>query len=119
MNSHVEPPTPVPSTQVGPQAEVLGDLDRREQAHAARAEAVDVVLGEAGVGDRARRGLVVQLERGLRVDPPAVGERGADDCDSRRFRAHYLSFHSTRLPDAKNFWPSAMESWLVPIATYA
>ena len=83
------------------------------------AEAVDVVLGEAGVGDRARRGLVVQLVRRLGVDPPDVGERRADERDPLRSLHRHRSFHSTRLPEAKSCWPSAIESWLVPIATYA
>ena len=52
MNSHVEPPTPVPSTQVGRRPRYSPISIGREQAHAARGEAVDVVLGEAGVGDR-------------------------------------------------------------------
>ena len=65
----------------GPQAEVLADLDRGEQAGAARPEAVDVGLGEAGVGDRARRGLVVQLVRRLGVDAADVGERRAHERD--------------------------------------
>ena len=42
-------------------------------------DAVDVRLGEPGVGDGARRRLVVQLERRLRVDPPAVRQRGPDE----------------------------------------
>ena len=67
---------------------------------------------------RARRGLVVQLERGLGVDAADVRQRGADDCDFLRAR-HQRSFHSTRLPDANSFWPSAIDSWFVPIATYA
>ena len=102
-----------------PQPEVLGDLDRREQPHAARAEAVDVGLREPGVGDRTRRGLVVQFERRLRVDPPDVRERRADRARLASCRHRYLSFHSTRLPDENSCWPSAIESWFVPIATYA
>ena len=101
-----------------PQPQVLADLDRGEHAHAARTEAVDVGLREARVGEGACRGLVVQLERRLRVDATDVGQRGADDRDLLRPR-HQRSFHSTRLPEANIFWPSAMESWLVPIATYA
>ena len=62
-----------------PETEVLGHLDRREQARAVGAEAVDVGLGETGVRDRAARRLVVQLERRLGVDPPDVGQRRADD----------------------------------------
>ncbi len=102
----------------GPQAQVLADLDRGEHAHAAGTEAVDVGLGEPGVGDRSRRGLVVELERCLHVDAADVRQRGADDCNSLRSR-HQRSFHSTRLPDANIFCPSAIESWLVPMATYA
>ncbi len=102
----------------GAQAQVLADLDGGEHAHAARPEAVDVVLGEPGVGQRSSRGLVVQLERSLDVDAADVGQRGADDCDFLRSR-HQRSFHSTRLPDANIFCPSAIDSWLVPIATYA
>jgi hypothetical protein len=83
----------------GPQPEVLGDLDRCEQPGAARAEPVDVVLREARVRDRTRRGLVVQLERGLRVDASDVGQGGTDDRDSLVHR----SFHSTRLPDSNSF----------------
>ena len=118
MNSHVEPPTPVPSTQVGRRPRYSPISIGASRPVPLDAEAVDVVLGEAGVGDRARRGLVVQLVRRLRVDPPDVGERRADDRDSLRPSRH-RSFHSTRLPDAKSCWPSAIESWLVPIATYA
>ena len=119
---HELPRRPADARTVGPrrtQPEVLGDLDRREQAHAARTEAVDVVLGETGVGDRARRGLVVQLEGRLRVDATDVGERRADQRDSFRAWHSYLNFQSTRLPDANSCCPSAMDSWLVPIATYA
>ena len=84
---------------------VLGDLDRREQPGAARTEAVDVGFREARVGDRAARGLVVQLERRLGVDPSAIRECRADDRDARR-AVRQRSFQSSRLPLSKTFWPS-------------
>ena len=100
------------------QPHVLRDLDRGEHAHAARAEAVDVGLRQPGVGERPRRRLEVQLERRLDVDASDVGQRRADERDFLGTR-HQRSFHSTRLPDANIFCPSAMESGLVPIATNA
>ena len=44
-------------------------------------EAVDVVLGEPGVGDGAAGRLVVQLVRRGDVDAAALRQRGADDRD--------------------------------------
>ena len=85
---------------------------------AARSEAVDIGLREPGVGDRARGGLIVQLEGCLGVDAPDVRQRGADDCDFPGAR-HQRRFHSTRLPDENIFCPSLIDSWFVPMATYA
>ena len=66
----------------GPDPHELADLDRCERAKAARHEAVDVVLGEARVGDRACGCLLVQRECALVVDAPAVRQRRAHDRDA-------------------------------------
>jgi hypothetical protein len=78
-----------------------------------RGQPVDIAPFEAGVRQGAGGRLVVELERGLLAGAPDVGERGADDRDASRQR----SFQSMRFPDSNSFWPSAIESWSVPIAT--
>ena len=78
---------------------------------------VDVGLGQPGVVERALGALVVELERGLGVDAPAVGQRRTHDRHSSRHS--YRSLQSMRFPDSNVFCPSAIESGFVPIATYA
>ena len=79
----------------GPKPEVLGHLDRSQRAQAAGVEAVDVVPGEAGVGQRPGGRLEVQLVGRLVVDPPDVGQRRPDDGDAsvtlRSFRSSAIS----------------------------
>ena len=93
-----------------PETQVLGDLDRCEQPGAAGGKPIDVALLEAGVGERAARGLVVELERRLVVDAAAIRQRGPDDRDAPAHSARYLERQSMRVPDSNSFWPSAMES---------
>ena len=95
MNSQVEPPTPVPSTQVGRRPRYSPISIGESRPVPLDAEAVDVVLGEAGVGDRTRRGLVVELVRGVRVDPADVGQCRADERDPLR-SLHALTAASIR-----------------------
>ncbi len=63
------------------QAEVLGHVDRRKRSGARRHEAVDIVLGQAGVAERPAGALVVQFVLGQVIDPSTVGERSTDDRD--------------------------------------
>ena len=63
-------------------AQVLTDLHRRQLPETTRHEAADVVLGQAGISERACRPLVDELERGLVVDPADVGQCSPDDRDS-------------------------------------
>ncbi len=66
---------------VGPQAEILGQLDRRERA-GQRHEPVDLRLGDSRLRQRPLRALEVELERGLVVDPSAVRGGRSDDGDA-------------------------------------
>ena len=58
-----QPPTCVPPTKRGPDAEVLGDVGRHVAAGGEHG--VDVALLQAGVGERVVRRLHVQLEGGV------------------------------------------------------
>jgi hypothetical protein len=84
----------------GSEPAVLRDLDRREQPGAVRAEAIDISLRQAGVGERAADRLEVELERCLDIDPTAVGQRRADNADRASAQR---SFQSIRLPLSNSF----------------
>ena len=81
MTSQVAPPDGRGVDPGGPEAQVLGDLDRRERAQARRTEAVDDLAAEPRVGERAPGRLGVQGVRGGVVHPSAVGQRDTDDGD--------------------------------------